>query len=150
MESGIAESKVVIFSVGREEYAVAIQYVKEVVTWTQPIPVPDAPPMVEGVVDLRGDVIAVVDLGRRFGMGRAKEASQSRIMVIEINGRQAGFVVDDVTEVFTAPPGSVTLPSPLLRKRHGDPVVAGILKAGGNRLVVVVDAAKILAEGLLD
>ncbi len=149
MESGVAENKVVIFSVGREEYAVSIQSVKEVVPWSQPTPVPDAPPMVEGVVDLRGDFIPVVDLGRRFGMGRSREAAQARIMVIEIGGRQAGFVVDDVTEVYAPPPGSVTPPSPLIHRRHGDSVVSGIMKAGENRLVVLVDAAKILAEGLL-
>lgn len=149
MEAGIQDHKVVIFTVGREEYAVPIRVVKEVGPWTKPTPVPEAPAIVEGVIDLRGDVIPVIDLGRRFGTGRAKPDTDCRIMVMEVDGRQAGFVVDDVTEVLAADQGKVTPPSPLIRQNEKDPVVSGILKVGENRLVVLVDPTNILAEHLI-
>lgn len=149
MASDTGENKVVIFSVGREEYAVPISAVKEVVPWTKPTPVPEAPPMVEGVVDLRGDIFPVIDLGKRFGSGRTHEPADSRIMVIDVEGRQVGFVVDEVTEVHTYTADQVKPPSPLLRRGHADPMVSGILKVGENRLVVLVEVAKILTEELL-
>lgn len=150
-QAGIVDQKVVVFAVGRSEYAVSISAVKEVVPWTQPTPVPEAPPIVEGVVDLRGDIIPVVDLGRRFRTTRLKQAVDSRIMVIEVDGRRAGFIVDDVTEVHTLVPGAVTPPSSVLRSHGpsaGDMVVSGILKLGDNRLVVLVDAAQVLTAAM--
>lgn len=147
MQAGMAEQKVVIFSVGREEYAVAIDSVKEVESWRRPTPVPEAPATVEGVIDLRGDIIPVMDLAKRFATQHTRTPEESRIMVMEIGGRQVGFVVDEVTEVHSVAAGAVTPPSPLLNRRHADPVVQGILKVG-TRLVILVDAGKILAEAV--
>ena len=148
MAAEIAENKAVIFSVGQEEYAVPISSVKEVVPWTKPRPVPEAQSIVEGVVDLRGDIFPVIDLGKRFGTGRSREPADSRIMVIDVEGRQVGFVVDEVTEVCTYTSDQVKPPSPLLRRGHSDPMVSGILKVGENRLVVLVEVAKVLTEEL--
>lgn len=148
VETGLSETKVVIFRVGREEYAVSIAAVKEVGPWTQPTPVPDAPAMVEGVIDLRGDIIPIIDLGRLFRVPRLKAPADSKTIFMELDGQQAGFVVDEVTEVHTVAPGSVTPPSPVLRTGASlaGAMVSGILKAGDNRLVVLVDARRILAQ----
>lgn len=143
------ENKVVIFTVGREEYALPIQFVKEVGPWTRPTPVPESPPNVDGVIDLRGDVIPVIDLGRRFATGRSRSDSDSRIMVIEVEGRLVGLVVDEVTEVHKVEEDRIALPSPLIRQQAHDPMVTGILKVGERRLVVLVDPAKILGEPVL-
>lgn len=148
MQTGTVEDKVVIFVVGHEEYAVMISAVKEVISWSKPVPIPEAPPIVEGVIDLRGDVIPVVDLAKRFGTIRLKEDVDTRIMIMDVVGRQVGFVVDDVTEVHTVTLGTLVPPSPLLRHKHSDPLVSGILKVGQNRLVAMVDANRILAEGI--
>lgn len=149
MDVGTRENKVVIFSVGRQEYAVPIGLVKEVQPWTKPTPVPEAPPIVEGVIDLRGEIVPIIDLGRRFGTSRARAPEESKIMIIEVGGRQAGVVVDDVTEVHTLGPSSVTPPSPWLKHSLKDEIVSGILKAGEGRLVVLVDAGNILTERIL-
>lgn len=147
------EQKVVVFQVGREEYAVEIGAVREVVPWTQPTPVPDSPPLVEGVVNLRGEIIPVIDLGRLFNTIRIHEGSESRIMVMEVEGQQAGFVVDAVSEVYTAGMSALVPPSPVLRSARLDPareIVLGILKLGENRLVVLVDPQRVLASTDLD
>ncbi|MDF2631394.1 MAG: cheW2 [Symbiobacteriaceae bacterium] len=146
MEAGLAEAKVVVFRVGKEEYAVSISAVQEVGPWAQPTPVPEAPPMVEGVIDLRGDIIPVIDLGRLFKTARLKELADSKTIVMEVEGQRAGFVVDEVTEVQTVLPGTVAPPSPVLRTgTQSGSMVSGILKMGENRLVVLVDPRRILA-----
>lgn len=148
IQTETVDQKVVVFRVGKEEYAVTITAVKEVVPWIQPTPVPEAPPVVEGVVNLRGDVFPVVDLGRLFRKARAKSDDEARIMVMEVGGTQAGFVVDAVTEVCTMTPGALSPASPVLRQSgatsaHAS-MVAGILKLGEGRLVVLVDPVTIL------
>jgi purine-binding chemotaxis protein CheW len=144
----LVDQKVVIFSVGHEEYAVSITAVREVVPWIKPTPIPEVPAVVEGVIDLRGDIIPVIDLGRLFKTERLRVATESRIIVLEINGTQAGFVVDDVSEVHSVTKDAIVPPSPVLRSKgrgHSD-VVAGILKITGNRLVVLVDVERIMAN----
>lgn len=148
MQTGISDHKVVVFSVGREEYAVPITAVKEVVTWTPPTPVPEAPAVVEGVVNLRGEIIPVIDLGRLFRATRLKANEEARIIVMEVGGEQAGFVVDEVSHVHTVLPESVAPPSPVLRNLRAGPsgeIVSGIIKLGENRLVVMVDVVRIMA-----
>ncbi|MFZ5827196.1 MAG: chemotaxis protein CheW [Bacillota bacterium] len=150
-KSGIADQQMVVFAVGRQEYAVPITVVKEVQAWTMPTPVPEAPPIVEGVIDLRGEIIPVVDLGRRFRTERRNQGEDARIMVMELQGRHAGWIVDEVVEVHTPAPGAVSPPSPLLMNMAAvasDPVVSGILKIGDNRLVVVLDAPRVLEAAL--
>jgi len=150
VEAGQAETKVVVFRVGKEEYAVSISAVQEVGPWSQPTPVPEAPPMVEGVINLRGDIIPVMDLGRLFRTARSKDLADSKTIVMEVDGHRAGFVVDDVTEVQTVSPGDVAPPSPVLRAgSHTGAMVSGIIKMGENRLVVLVDARRILAHAQL-
>ncbi|HWI64785.1 MAG TPA: chemotaxis protein CheW [Symbiobacteriaceae bacterium] len=146
MEAGLAETKVVVFRVGKEEYAVSISAVQEVGPWSQPTPVPEAPPMVEGVINLRGDIIPVVDLGRLFKTSRLKELAEAKTIVMEVDGQRAGFVVDDVTEVHTVAPGAVAPTSPVLRAgSQAGAMVSGIIKMGENRLVVLVDPRRILS-----
>jgi purine-binding chemotaxis protein CheW len=149
VQTGLGDNKVVVFRVGREEYAVTIAAVREVVTWTQPTPVPEAPPVVEGVVNLRGEIIPVIDLARLFRTTRSKADADSRIIIMEVGQSQAGFIVDDVTEVHTVAPEAVAPPSPVLQYTGAGStaghVVSGIIKLGENRLVVLVDAMKILA-----
>lgn len=148
MKVGLDEEKVVIFAVGGQEYAVSIHRVKEVVSWVKPTPVPEAPQLIEGVIDLRGNVIPILDLARRFGATRAKKKADGRVMVVEVDGSQVGMVVDEVTEVHTI--GAAQIPSPMLTVGGSDPVVCGILKAGAGRLVVMIDLDRILPTGTVE
>lgn len=101
--------------------------------------------MVEGVMNLRGEIIPVIDLGRLFKTARAKELAESKTVVMEVDGQRAGFVVDDVTEVYTVAPGAISPTSPILRAGSASgAMVSGIIKMGENRLVLLVDARRIL------
>jgi purine-binding chemotaxis protein CheW len=148
VQTGLADNKVVIFRVGREEYAVPIAAVQEVGPWTQPTPVPEAPPIVEGVIDLRGAIIPIIDLGKLFRTERLKAPADAKILIMEVGGQQAGFVVDDVTEVQSVDMTKVAPPSPVLRtsRSPAGSVVSGIINMGENRLVVLVDPVRILGS----
>jgi purine-binding chemotaxis protein CheW len=150
VQAKTAESKVVVFRVGREEYAVSIEMVKEVITWIEPTPVPDAPSGVEGVISLRGDVIPVVDLGRLFRAPRQSRQADGRIIVMEVNEERAGFVVDAVSEVQHISAAMVAQPSPMLRQGSGQPntgaMIAGIIKFAQGRLVALIDPVRIITS----
>jgi len=147
---GLDEEKVVIFAVGGQEYAVSIQGVKEVVPWVKPTAVPEAPRLIEGIIDLRGDLIPILDLASRFGVTRAKQEPDGRVMVVEIGTSQVGIIVDEVTEVHTVDPAQLNAAGPMLTQAGPDPVVCGILKAGPGRLVIMIDLNRILPTGTLD
>jgi purine-binding chemotaxis protein CheW len=83
------------------EYAVDISLVKEIIKPTmEPTPVPQSPFFVEGVIDLRGDIIPIIDLKKRFGIDTTESSPPSRILVIKIEDIIVGFLVDSVTEVI--------------------------------------------------
>ncbi|MCG0238028.1 MAG: chemotaxis protein CheW [Firmicutes bacterium] len=137
--------QVVVFRVGEGFYAVPIGQVREVVAWTRPMPLPGSPPHVEGVLSLRGEVIPVVDLSRRFGRTRSVPDAQSRILVVEIAGQVAGVVVDAVTEVLTLADGALQPVAPAFRNPD-DPLVVGVFHRGDD-LVVLVDLERVVGEG---
>lgn len=138
------EGKVVIFQIGTGSFALSIDAVREVVPYSPPMAVPDAPPAVEGVMDLRGDVFPVIELARLLGIQRVRDASDARIMVVEVDGHRAGLVVDDVSEVRAVSPEMLTPPSPLYTT-GSEAIVAGILRLGERQLVVLVDPTRMVA-----
>jgi purine-binding chemotaxis protein CheW len=146
LQSGVADQKVVVFRVGREEYAVTIAAVEEVVSWMKPTPVPEAPPVVEGVVDHRGVVLPIIDLGKLFRTERLR-GEDAKVIVLDFQGQKVGLVVDEVSEVHTLVPGSIAPPSPVLVGGSGaSMMVTGIAKLGEGRLVALVDPGRVLAH----
>jgi len=139
------DGKVVIFQIGEGSFALSIDAVREVVPYSPPMPVPDAPPTVEGVLDLRGEVFPVIELARLLGARRVRQGSDARIMVVEVDGQRAGLVVDDVSEVRAVRPDMVTPPSPLYTTGP-DGSVAGILRLGEGQLVVLVDPTRMVSS----
>lgn len=96
-----AETQQVCFMLAGGEYGVDISLVKEIIKPTvEPTPVPQSPFFVEGVIDLRGDIIPIIDLKKRFGLQPAKDRPPTRILVINFEDIIAGFLVDSVTEVI--------------------------------------------------
>lgn len=92
--------QLVSFVVGNEEFAVPILAVQEINRMMQITAVPQSPPFVEGVINLRGKIIPVIDLRKRFGMPPAEDTSEARIIVVEVSQRVIGFTVDRVNEVL--------------------------------------------------
>src|SRR6266700_560082 len=109
--------------------------------------VPDAPDYLEGVINLRGKIVSVMDLRKRFGEKQATLRKQNRILVVEHAGRLAGLIVDSASEVLKIPADAVEAP-PAVFQDGGLNCVTGLAKVGG-RLIVLLDMSKLLAPGSL-
>src|SRR5579872_5455261 len=95
--------QVVSFRLGNEEYGVDISQVQEIIRMVEITHVPRAPRFMEGVINLRGQLIPIIDLRTRFGMPRTDHTKSKRIVVTEIGSKRVGIVVDSVSEVINIP-----------------------------------------------
>ncbi len=141
------ELHIVGFKVGRETYGVPITSLHEIVRVPEITAVPDAPDYLEGVINLRGKIVSVMDLRKRFGEKQADLRKQNRILVVEHSGRLAGLIVDSASEVLKIPADAVE-PPPAVFQDGGLNCVTGLGKVSG-RLVVLLDMSKLLAPASL-
>ncbi|MBI5232717.1 MAG: purine-binding chemotaxis protein CheW, partial [Deltaproteobacteria bacterium] len=102
--------QLVAFMVGEEEFSVDVLKIQEIVRMPHITRVPNTPEFVEGVVNLRGRVIPVIDLRKRFGLPAVERDEKARIMVIHSEGNTIGFIVDSVSEVLRLPASQVEPP----------------------------------------
>ena len=141
------QRQVVTFKVGAEEYGVPILSVREIIRRVETTSVPCAGPEIEGIINLRGTIIAVVDMAQRLGIGTAGEASDDqRIIVLDIGRSQVGFLVDGVRQVLKVDAEAVA-PAPRLGAHH-EAFLDGVAKMS-DRLVLLIDPAK-LANAAID
>ena len=138
------EEQLVVFDLADEAYGVDIGAVREIIRMLDITKVPGAPEFVEGIINLRGNVIPVVDLRKRFRLEIGDRNSDNRIVVVDIGGQDIGVVVDAVTEVLRISSESVVPPSSVITT--ADSVyLLGIVKLEG-RLVILLDLEKVLSE----
>ena len=136
------ELHIVGFKVGRETYGVPITSLHEIVRVPEVTAVPDAPEYMEGVINLRGKIVSVLDLRKRFGESTAESNRRNRILVVEHHGKLAGLIVDSASEVLKIPASDIE-PSPTESLEGGLNCVTGLGKYQG-RLIVLLDMAKLL------
>ena len=132
---------------GRETYGLPITSLHEIVRVPDITAVPDAPDYLEGVINLRGKIVSVMDLRKRFGEKSAAIKKHNRILVVEHAGRLAGLIVDSASEVLKIPADAVE-PPPAVFQDGGLNCVTGLGKVAG-RLVVLLDMSKLLAPASL-
>jgi purine-binding chemotaxis protein CheW len=139
----MAEStQVVSFKLGPEEYGVDIAQVQEINRMVAVTHVPRAPVFMEGVINLRGQLIPIIDLRTRFGMPRADRSKNTRIVVTEVGGKRIGMVVDSVSEVLRLPVDAVE-PAPDMIAGIDTDYIRGVGKVD-DRLIILLDLAKII------
>jgi purine-binding chemotaxis protein CheW len=136
------ELHIVGFKVGRETYGVPITSLHEIVRVPEITAVPDAPEYMEGVINLRGKIVSVIDLRKKFGEKQLAVNRRNRILVVEWNGRLSGLIVDSASEVLKIPAVDVE-PAPAVLQEGGLNCVTGLGKFGG-RLIVLLDMNKLL------
>ena len=140
--------QLVTFSIGEEEFGVNILKVQEIIRTMEIAKVPRAPEFVEGVINLRGKVIPIIDLRRRFGLAPKAHDKNTRIIVIEINNIIVGFVVDAVSEVLRRPASTVEPPPPVVAGVDSD-YISGVGKLQ-DRLLIMLDLDKLLSSEDMD
>jgi purine-binding chemotaxis protein CheW len=136
------ELHIVGFQVGRETYGAPITSLHEIVRVPEITVVPDAPNYVEGVINLRGKIVSVIDLRKRFGEKVISSTKRNRILVVENNGRLSGLIVDSASEVLKIPAAEVE-PANNVFQDGGLNCVTGLGKYHG-RLIVLLDMSKLL------
>jgi purine-binding chemotaxis protein CheW len=139
------ELHIVGFQVGRETYGVPITSLHEIVRVPEITAVPDAPDFMEGVINLRGKIVSVMDLRKRLGEKKVNTSKRNRILVVEHRGRLSGLIVDSASEVLKIPAADVEAsPASLQESRLN--CVTGLGKYKG-RLIVLLDMTRLLDLG---
>jgi len=135
--------QLISFTVGAEEYGLELRQVKEIIRMGQITRLPRAPEFVKGIINLRGQVIPIVDLRQRFGLPRAEDTVMTRVIVVEAGGVPVGLVVDSASQVVRVPMDQIEPPPPFLGTHAGD-FIDGVGKLD-DRIIITVDAARILS-----
>ncbi|MBI9071785.1 MAG: purine-binding chemotaxis protein CheW [Melioribacteraceae bacterium] len=135
--------QLVSFKIGEEEFGVDILKVQEINRMLEITQVPNTPDFVEGIINLRGRVIPVIDLRRRLEMDRKEYDNHTRIIVVDIQGKTIGFVVDEVSEVLRISK-SVTEPPPDIVGGVSSDYIVSVGKLE-DRLIILLDLDKILS-----
>lgn len=135
--------QVVSFKLGSEEYGVDIAQVQEINRMVAITHVPRAPQFMEGVINLRGQLIPIIDLRTRFGMPRSEQTKNTRIVVTEIGAKRVGMVVDSVSEVLRLPSEQIE-DAPEMITGVDTEYIRGVGKIE-DRLIILLDLARIIS-----
>jgi len=133
---------IVGFRIGNETYGVRIGSVREIVRVPEITSVPSAPELIEGVINLRGKIIPVMDLRKRFGQTEIISDKRNRILVVELENKLIGLIVNAASEVLKIPPSEVDSPGSVFAEGESS-YVTGVGKLKG-RLIILLDIAKLL------
>lgn len=138
------EEHLVVFRLADEYYGLDIGAVQEIILWQSVTRVPLTPEFVEGIINLRGSVIPVIDLRKRFGLKCAEPGRETRTVVVEIGALVVGLVVDGVSEVLRVPGDRISPPSAVISGVETE-LVRGVAKTD-DRLIILLDADQILEQ----
>jgi purine-binding chemotaxis protein CheW len=136
-------SQLVIFHIGTEEFGVPIGEIQEIIKMSNITPIPDAPEFIKGIINVRGDIVTVIDLKTRFSIHQ-KQSSIKHIVITKQYENLFGLIVDEVTEVLRISKDEIKFPPTLSSKIKKD-YFSGVI-VFDNRLIILLDLAKILSE----
>jgi len=150
MASGInntsfTERQLVTFLLGEDEFGVDIMDVKEIIRVPDITKVPNAPGYVEGACNLRGNVLPIIDGRTMFNLERKKKDEDSRVLVIDVDGKATGVVVDKVSEVMKVNTADIEEPPQIVKNVDSDYLNGVVKLENGNRLVMLLDAVRVLS-----
>ena len=145
MQSKASELQLVVFKIGEEEFGVEINQVREIVRLVPITPVPRAPAFVEGVVNLRGQILAIVELSKKLSLQANPRSEKTRIVVVEVGENTVGMIVDEVTEVLRLPGENIDRTPELTGSDVQHTYLKGVGKLEG-RLLILIDLAAIFSS----
>jgi purine-binding chemotaxis protein CheW len=130
--------QLVTFELDNEEFGVDVLGVREIIRMTSITKMPNAPDYVEGVIDLRGMIVPVLSMRQRFSLPHHDNDEHSRILVMELQGKLVGFIVDAVSEVFRIASDAIQPPPQVTQQMGMQDCIVGILHHN-ERLLIVLD-----------
>jgi purine-binding chemotaxis protein CheW len=136
--------QLVVFKVGSEEFAIDILLTREVVSLREITPVPETAQYVEGIMNLRGNLVPVLDFRRRLRAGKITSHDEQRIIISNLDGKLAGLIVDGATEVIRVGENMIE-PAPDIIVELGADYIAGVINLK-ERFVTLIDLKKALTE----
>ncbi len=141
---GTGTLQLVSFRLGEEEYGIEITKVQEIILLGEITRVPQTPEYIEGLINLRSMVIPIVDLRLRFGMESGSATDDTRIMVVNVDGKTIGIIVDAVSEVLRISEEQIAAPPPTVAGL-GQEYLTGLVRLE-NRLLILLELDKILGQ----
>ncbi len=140
--------ELISFRIGAQEFCVDIMSVREIRGWTPATALPQAPPFVRGVINLRGAVLPIVDLGARLGLGAADPTARHVIIVAQVEKQIVGLLVDAVSDILTVSDDMIQ-PTPDVASEMVRNFVRGLLAIDG-RMVSFISLDRVLPENELE
>lgn len=144
MSNNSTVSQFLTFALGSESFAVDILKVQEIKSWVAITPLPNMPSDVRGVINLRGSVVPVIDLRRRFHMPDIELTKYSVIIVVRVAEKTVGLVVDSVSDVLDVQSDQIA-PPPRLETGYDTEFMTGLARAG-DQLIVLLNIERTLGE----
>lgn len=143
-EEDSQKNKYISFVVSQEEFAVEISYIIEIVGLQKIIQLPDMPDFIKGVINLRGKVIPIIDVRKRFKYNEITYNNRTCIIVVKISQNEIGLIVDEVSEVLDIPETQVS-PPPQTGKSSKSRFIKGIGRVG-EKVKIILDVDKLLSD----
>ena len=137
--------QLVSFELGGEEYGVEVLKVREIIRLMNITKMPNTPHYVEGIINLRGKVIPIVSMRKRFGLGEDEHSNQTRIMVIDVPGGMTGFIVDGVSEVIRIRSSEIQPPPPMVSGNIDQDFITGVFNHA-DRLLIIMDVDRLFSQ----
>ena len=137
------EKQLVIFELGAEYFGIDISLVEGINKMLEITKIPQSAAYLDGITNLRGSVLPVIDLQKRFGMPAQERTNETRIMVANVNGVKIGMIVSAVSEVLTIEDSVIEPPPPMVSNVNSEFII-GVAKID-KRLVIMLDLAKVLS-----
>lgn len=138
------ESKLIVFRLENEEYALSVQYVGSIERVLPITRVPSTPDFVKGVINLRGVVTPVIDLKKRFHGVDTEFTNQTRIIIVHIEDITVGIIVDSANDVVDIDRNQIEAPPEVVGSVEAE-YITGVIKLN-NRLLILLDLDKVLNE----
>ncbi|MBS4535200.1 purine-binding chemotaxis protein CheW [Clostridium sp. D2Q-14] len=140
----MSEKQFVVFKLDNEEYGIDIMNVKEIGTYQEPMKVPNCPDFIEGIVNYRGDVIPIVNLKKRFKLNELNIDKNTRLVIININDKQVGFVVDEASQTIMFNEEDIENTPNIITSVDSE-YITGVGKKE-DRLILLINLEKVLTE----
>lgn len=144
VEEDTQRNRFLVFSIGKESYGIEIQYVTEIIGLQSITEIPEFPPYIKGIINLRGQIIPVMDVRLRFKKESSEYNDRTCVIVVEIQSMSMGLIVDRVSEVLTIPEGDIVEP-PKINKEFQNQYIKNIGKVKQD-IKLLLDCEKLVTE----